>query len=102
MRGHYTCPVLIWVPDFYIGNYLRAARGRERVSDLRRPAAARCERVRNVLTPSVLCRFMLVSGVSDQAPDESEVFDVVLKNIVSPQGPFGRYSCCLIIFLGAV
>lgn len=52
--------------------------------------------------PSVLCRFMLVSGVSDQAPDESDVFDVVLINIVSPQGPFGRYSCCLIIFLGAV
>lgn len=54
-----------------------------------------------MLMPSVLCRFMLVSGVSDQAPDESEVFDVVLKNIVSPQGPFGRYFC-LIIFLGAV
>lgn len=44
-----------------------------------------------MLTPSVLCRFMLVSGVSDQAPDESEVFDVFLKDIVSPQGPFGRY-----------
>lgn len=95
MRGHYTCPVLIWVPDFYIGNYLRTARGRERVSELT------TSHRRNVLTPSVLCRFMLVSGVSDQAPDESEVFDVVLKNIVSPQGPFGRYFC-LIIFLGAV
>lgn len=26
MRGHYTCPVLIWAPHFYIGNYWTGVR----------------------------------------------------------------------------
>lgn len=47
MRGHYTCPVLIWVPEFYIGNYLRAARGRGRVRR-RCPTATRASRLQDV------------------------------------------------------
>lgn len=47
MRGHYTCPVLIWVPEFYIGNYLRAARGRGRVSR-RCPTTTRASRLQDV------------------------------------------------------
>lgn len=51
MRGHYTCPVLIWVPEFYIGNYLRAVRGRGRVSR-RCPAATRASRLQEVNLPN--------------------------------------------------
>lgn len=81
MRGHYTCPVLIWVPDFYIGNYLRAARGRERVSELTASdcregiKAPRCECVRVDGATDLSCYLAFTILFLNKAPDESKVFN---------------------------